>query len=94
MMRSGPGKHLLLPLVDAIVLGAIIGAYLVFRQLGAIPQIRPTRKTPLAFATTVALAVFVVEIILHLIARALARRSGARGRLVLRRRDRPREDKE
>jgi hypothetical protein len=81
MMRSGPGKHLLLPLVDAIVLGSIIGAYLVFRQLWGNSLDPSDAKILLAFATTVALAVFVVEIILHLIPWALARRSGSRGRL-------------
>ena len=82
MMRSGPGKHLLLPLVDAIVLGSIVGAYVVFRELWR-NSLRPEdAKFFLAFAATVALAVFVVETVLHLIVWALARRSGARGSRV------------
>jgi hypothetical protein len=82
MMHSGPGKHLLLPLVDAIVLGSILGAYVVFRQLWGNSLGSDDAKFFLAFATTVALAVFVVEITLHLIVWALARRSGARGSRV------------
>ena len=81
MMRSGPGKHLLLPLVDAIVLGSIVGAYVVLRQLWG-NSLRPDdAKTFLAFAASVALAVFVVETVLHLIVWALAGRSGSRGSL-------------
>jgi hypothetical protein len=79
MMRSGQGKHLLLPLVDAIVLGSIVGACVVFRQLWGNSLDPYDAKIFPAFATTVALAVFVVEITLHLIVWALALRSGARG---------------
>ncbi len=82
MMHSGPGKHLLLPLVDAVVLGSILGAYVVLRQLWGNSLSPDDAKFFLAFATTVALAVFIVEITLHLIVWALARRSGARGSRV------------
>ena len=82
MSGQGLRSTLNLPLLDAMALGSVFGALI----LSAIPRsnrlgIYEDAQILLTVAAPVALANFVVECVLHLIARALARRSRSRGRL-------------
>ncbi len=78
MRAQGLRSILVLPLLDAMALGSIFGALI----LSAIPRSNrlgtyQDAKIFLTFAASAALAVFVVEIVVHTIVRASAQRSGA-----------------
>jgi hypothetical protein len=72
-------RILLLPMLDAIALGSIAGAHILSLSAhGSSAGVYHNARTFLAVAALVALAVFVVETVLHFLARALANRSGVR----------------
>jgi hypothetical protein len=79
MKGQGLIRIVVLPLLDAMALGSVFGALI----LSAIPRSNrlgtyEDAKIFLTFAASAALAVFVVEIVVHTIVRSSAEGSGAR----------------